>query len=254
MAVNAQDLSTFYDAPIGQMTRRAIGRRLRKAWPSAKGFRLLGVGYPVPYLRLFLGDAERVVGFISAESDLHPWPQTRPLIALGEEEALPFPDAFFDRILMVHALETAEASRPLMRQVWRILAPEGRLLLVAPNRSSLWAQVERSPFARGTPFHRGQLDRLLRESMFVPEHWDSALYFPPLRPKRLMRMGMGWDQVGRRFWPGLAGVHIVEASKSLYALVPPAKFRLARRVMMPVQELAGGRLRRETDEIVISSK
>ena len=67
-----------------------------------------------------------------------------------------------------------------MRQVWRVLAPHGRLLLVVPNRASLWAQVERSPFARGRPFNRSQLDSMLRESMFVPEHWDTALYFPPL--------------------------------------------------------------------------
>jgi hypothetical protein len=106
---------------------------------------------------------------------------------------------------------------------------------VAPNRVSLWAQVERSPFASGRPYNRGQLDRLLRESMFVPEHWDTALYFPPLRVRRLVRSGFGWERVGRRFWPRLAGVHIVDATKSLYALVPPTKLRAARRVLAPAR-------------------
>jgi hypothetical protein len=50
--------------------------------------------------------------------------------------------------------------------LWRVLAPEGKLLLVAPNRTSLWAQVERSPFAHGRPYSRSQLDRLLRDAMF----------------------------------------------------------------------------------------
>lgn len=241
MAVNAPDLSTFYESPIGQATRRAIGRQLRLAWPDLRGLRVLGLGYPTPYLRSLLGEAERAVGLVPAEQDIAAWPQARPLVALGEEDALPFPDALFDRILLVHALETADASRALMRQIWRVLAPEGRVLVVAPNRSSLWAQVERSPFARGTPFLRGQLDRLLRESMFVPERWDTALYFPPLRLRRLMRSGVGWDRAGRKLWPGLAGVHIVEASKSLYALVPTAKFRRARRALLPARELAGRR-------------
>jgi SAM-dependent methyltransferase len=148
---------------------------------------------------------------------------------------LPFPDAFFDRIVMVHGLETAEAIRPVMRQIWRVLAPHGRLLLVAPNRASLWAQVERSPFAHGRPFNKRQLDRLLRESMFVPEQWDTALYFPPARVRRLIRSGFGWERAGRRLWPRLAGVHIVDATKSLYALVPPAKFRAGRRVLVPAR-------------------
>ena len=75
----------------------------------------------------------------------------------AEEDALPFPDAIFDRILVVHGLEQAEALRPLLRQLWRVLAPEQKaLLLVAPNRTSLWAQVERSPFGHGRLLLRGK--------------------------------------------------------------------------------------------------
>lgn len=235
MPVDSQDLESFYDEPIGQVARRLIGRRLRLAWPDLRGQRLLGYGFATPYLRPLLGEAERVVALVPAEQDLAAWPASNPLVALGEEDALPFPDAFFDRVVMVHGLETAEAMRPLMRQIWRVLAPQGRLLLVVPNRTSLWAQVERSPFAHGRPFNRGQLDRLLRQSMFVPERWDTALYFPPSRMRRLVRNGAGWERVGRRLWPHLAGVHIVDATKSLYALVPPAKVENAHRVLAPVR-------------------
>ena len=150
---------------------------------------------------------------------------------LGEEDALPFPDALFDRVFMIHGLETAEAMRPLMRQIWRVLAPAGRLLVVAPNRTSVWAQVDRSPFAHGRPFSRGQLDRLLRDCMFVPEKWDAALHLPPIKSRRVVRSGNGWDRTGKMLWPRLAGVHVAEASKSMYALAPVKK---ARRVLKPV--------------------
>jgi SAM-dependent methyltransferase len=235
MPVDAQGLSTFYDEPMGQTARRLIGRQLRQVWPDLRGLRVLGYGYATPYVRPFVGEAERVAAFVPAEQDIAPWPQGKSIVALGEEDALPFPDAFFDRIIMVHGLETAEAVRPVMRQVWRVLAPQGRLLVVAPNRASLWSQIERSPFAHGRPFNRRQLDLLLRESMFVPERWDTALYFPPLRLRRLMKSGFGWERAGRRLWPQMAGVHIVDATKSLYALVPPAKFRVGRRVLMPAR-------------------
>jgi ubiquinone/menaquinone biosynthesis C-methylase UbiE len=78
-----------------------------------------------------------------------------------EEDALPFPDMFFDRILIVHGLESSESLRALLRQLWRVLAPEGRILLVAPNRASLWAQVQRSPFGHGRPFSKMELEGLL---------------------------------------------------------------------------------------------
>ena len=151
MQLDAADLADFYEAPIGQLARRMISRQLRVIWPSAKGASMLGYGFAVPYLRPYLAEAQRVVALMPAQQGVVAWPSGRPLTALGDEDALPFPDSFFDRVLVVHGLEGADATRPLLRQLWRVLAPEGRLLLVVPNRSSLWAQLERSPFAVGRP-------------------------------------------------------------------------------------------------------
>src|ERR1043166_119411 len=92
------------------------------------------------------------------------WPpalaRTATQLSVAEEDALPCPDGLFDRVLMVHGLESADSTRLLMRQIWRTLAPAGRLLIVAPNRLSLWAQVDRSPFAQGSPFNRLPLTKL----------------------------------------------------------------------------------------------
>jgi SAM-dependent methyltransferase len=189
----------------------------------------LGYGFAVPYLRPYLADAERVVALMPAQQGVVAWPSGRPLTVLGDEDALPFPDAFFHRVLVVHGLEGADATRPLLRQLWRVLAPEGRLLLVVPNRASLWAQLERSPFAVGRPFSRGELDRLLRGALFEPLRWDRALYLPPLRGRRLVRTGNAWERILRRLMPGLSGVHLVEAGKSLYGATPAITGRGARR-------------------------
>jgi len=219
MQLDARELLAFYDSPMGQVARRMILRRLRLIWPSTEHCRVLGYGFATPYLRLLQGESERVIAVMPAQQGAAGWPSEAPLVALGEEDALPFPDAMFDRIVVVHGLEGADAVRPVMRQLWRVLAPEGRIVIVAPNRASLWAQLERSPFANGRPYRRGELDRLLRASMFEPLRWDRALYGPPLQSRRLIGSGTGWERLGRRLWPGLGGVHLVEASKSLYAPV-----------------------------------
>lgn len=235
MQFDSTGLTAFYDTPMGQITRRSIHRRLKLAWPDIKGARVLGFGFAAPYLRSFALDAERVIAALPEALGPLCWPRNRSLSVLSEEDALPFPDALFDRILLVHGLETADATRPLMRQIWRVLAPAGRLLVVAPNRTSLWAQVDRSPFAHGRPFSRSQLDRLLRDTMFVPERWDTALLQPPIKSRRLVRSGNAWERTGKMLWPQLAGVHVVDATKSLYALAPVKKVRRLKPVLAPAR-------------------
>jgi SAM-dependent methyltransferase len=224
--MDIRGLSEFYESPMGQRTRRLILRQLRQIWPNTGGRRLLGYGFAQPYLRAFLTEAERCIAALPATfGGGAAWPQGKCLTTLVEEDALPFPDAFFDLILVVHGLEEAEGLRPLLRQLWRVLAPEGRLLIVAPNRASLWAQIERSPFGHGRPFSRTELDGLLRGALFVPEQWQRALYAPPIASRALTGSGTGWERFGGRFLPGLGGVHIAEASKSLYAPATPAPAR-----------------------------
>jgi len=235
MQLDASDLADFYEAPIGQLARRMISRQVRVMWPSAKASSVLGYGFAVPYLRPYLADAERVVALMPAHQGVVSWPSGPPLTALCDEDSLPFADASFDRILVVHGLEGADAIRPLLRQLWRVLAPEGRMLLVVPNRASLWAQLERSPFALGRPFSRGELDRMLRDALFEPLRWDRALYLPPLHGRSLVRSGNAWERVLRRLLPALSGVHLVEAGKSLYRPVPVAAGR-ARHQWSPVRQ------------------
>lgn len=220
--MDLRGLTDFYESPMGERTRRLILRRLREIWPNTRGRRLLGYGFTQPYLGGFLGEAERCIAALPAAlSPGATWPDGKTLTTLVEEDALPFPDAFFDLVMVAHGLEEAEGLRPLLRQLWRVLAPDGRLLIVAPNRASLWAQLERSPFGHGRPFSHSELDALLRGAMFVPEHWQRALYAPPVGIGALARSGTGWERFGARFLPGLSGVHIVEVSKSMYAPATP---------------------------------
>lgn len=221
MDYNSAGLSEFYASPVGQVARRVIQRRLREIWPDVRGARLLGYGFAVPYLRRYAAEAELVAALMPEQLGPVAWPAGCALSVVAQEDALPFPDAMFDRVMVVHGLENAESLRPLLRQLWRILAPSGKLLLVAPNRTSLWAQAERSPFAHGRPFNRAQLGSLLRDTLYAAERWDCALMMPPLRSRRFLGRGVSWEKIGRRIWPALAGVHIVEATKSMYALTPP---------------------------------
>jgi SAM-dependent methyltransferase len=214
----AEGIADFYGTLAGQIARRAILARLKALWPGLFGYRLLGFGFAIPYLSAF--GAERAIAAGPAALGVTRWPPERATSLLCDEDALPFADSLFDRVLLVHGLERAESLRPLLRQLWRVLAPEGRLLVVAPNRASLWAQVETTPFGHGRPFSRRQLDRILREALFEPQRWERALYAPPLATRFLASHGGGWERAGGLLFPALCGVHVMEAKKSIYGMTP----------------------------------
>ena len=239
MPQDVRDIAGFYDAPLGLLAQPILMRRIRALWPDLTGRRLLGYGFAVPYLRAFT-EAERAIAAMPAHLGVITWPQGRNAALLCEEDALPFPDVFFDRILIVHGLEGAESLRPLLRQLWRVLAPEGRILLVAPNRASLWAQVDISPFGQGRPFSRHELDGLLRDVLFEPGRWERALYAPPLKYPALQGSGVGWEKIGARLMGHLGGVHLVEATKSLYAAAgKTATQSAAKSALKPTGDLEG---------------
>jgi Methyltransferase domain. len=231
------DLRDFYDTSLGQMARRMIRRQLRQLWPDATGQRILGLGFATPFLRPFLGEAERVVAVMPASQGVLPWPPEGPgMTLLADETDLPLADRSMDRIVLVHALEAAEQVRGMMREVWRVLADGGRLAVIAPNRRGIWARMERTPFGNGRPYTTGQLARLLRDNMFTPVSSSGALFLPPTTSRMALRSAPAVEKLGARWFETFAGVNVVEATKQIYAGSNLREGKSKRRAYVPVTQ------------------
>ena len=212
MSTDVIDLRDFYESSLGQATRRVIRRHVREIWPDLRGQRLLGLGYATPYLRPFLGEAERVIALMPAGQGVLHWPPEGPnTAALAEEAELPLPDVSVDRVLLVHSLEHSEQLRPFLRDIWRVLVGSGRLLIVVPNRRGLWARLDRTPFGHGHPYTANQLSRLLRDNLFTPLAARRALFVPPFASRLWLTSAGAWERIGARWSPRFGGVVIVEA-------------------------------------------
>ena len=225
MRVDVLALQRFYASALGDAARRAAARRLAALWPHADGLDVLAVGYPSPYLERFRDGARRAVAMMPAAQGAEPWPANGPVAtALAEDARLPFMDAVFDRVLLVHGLEECDAAHAMLREVWRVMAPEGRLVVIAANRWSLWAQSDATPFGYGRPYSRTQLATLLNDSMFAPVVSARALYMPPWR--WTAGAADAFERVGELVWPAQGGLVLMEAVKRLYATTARSEGRV----------------------------
>jgi SAM-dependent methyltransferase len=228
MAADVVDLRDFYRTAVGQVARRMIRRAIREIWPDLHDMRLLGIGYTTPFLSALLPETERTISLMPASLGVLGWsPDGRNLVTLADEGELPFADYSIDRVLLVHALETSEEVRPMLKEVWRVLAGGGRLLVVAPNRRGIWARLDRTPFGSGRPYTMSQLSQLLRDEQFTPIGSKTALFVPPTTSRMILRSSPAWERIGQRWFPTIAGAVLVEASKQIYA--KPAAVRAPRR-------------------------
>ena len=221
MSADTHEASEFYTTARGGVAARLLRERLAQMWPNLTGQTVLGIGYAAPYLRLWREQANRCVALTPAQIGVARWPTGAPnLSCTAEEDALPFPDLCFDRVILVHGLEAADNARGMLREVWRVLKDDGRLLIVAPNRRGMWAHLETTPFGHGQPYSAGQIGKLLAASLFRVERRDTALYLPPSNLRLVLRSAPLLERTGRRLLTGLAGVTITEAVKDVYAALP----------------------------------
>ena len=192
-------------------------RRLHTLWPHMEGLDVLGYGYGIPYLKNYQSKTHKLI---------HAMPMGQGVVenltrrgnssVLVHEHQLPFLPASFDRVFVSHGLEEAAQVPLVLAELWRVMKPEGRIVIAAANRAGLWARSDKTPFGAGRPFSRSQLNRALKKAGFEPLVRSGALYCPPIGKLSGPRMSAMFETFGETVWPGGGGIVLVEAVKRLY--------------------------------------
>jgi len=104
--------------------------------------------------------------------------------ATGEE--LPFPDKMFGGLLMAFTLCFLDNLQKALKEAWRVLQPEGGLVLGLILRDSPWAEFYASKGRGGHPiyskakfFSKEEVENLLQISGFRVMDYRSTLFQPP---------------------------------------------------------------------------
>jgi len=212
--LDAQELRDFYDSPLGEVARRIVGRVIRSRWTSTSNLTVAGLGYGLPYLERFRDRSRRCLALMPSQQGVVVWPEGEVCSStLVWADMLPLPDASIDRLLVAHALEATERPETLLEEVWRVTAPQGRVIVVVPSRRGMWARADGTPFGQGSPYSKGQLRELLNGAILSPIFWGEALHFPPIAKNYVIRSAPAMERIGATLGLPFAGVHVVEAIK-----------------------------------------
>ncbi len=141
-------------------------------------------------------------------------------------EALPFPEASLDLVVMPHSLELNRDPHASLREAARVLVPEGRLVICGFNPASLWGwKQQREHFYRRFGFGQLYLPEAgeflgywrlrdwLRLLSFEVESSNFGLWQPAVRSEAWLSR-MNWmNTLGEKYWPIFGAAYCVVAVK-----------------------------------------
>jgi len=142
-------------------------------------------------------------------------------------DALPFAAQSLDLVLLPHTLELARDPHDTLREVERVLVPEGRVVIVGFNPASLWGLRQhaghwRQRLGGSKPLYLPSAGEFLafrrvrdwlRLLGFEVERGRFGCWRPPLRSEAGLARFAWMEAAGARGWPVLGAVYMVEAVK-----------------------------------------
>lgn len=155
-----------------------------------------------------------------------------PVALLSNFEELPFESQSLDLVVLPHVLEFAAEPHQILREVERVLIPEGRLIICGFNKASLWGA--RQALGRLTAdqfFPRdGEFISLLRLKDWLKllnmevDRGHFGCYVPPINSQKWLQRFHFIETAGARWWPVLGAAYVVQAIKRVKGmhLIGPA--------------------------------
>lgn len=140
---------------------------------------------------------------------------------INRYEELPFASASIDLVVMPHILEFAQEPHQVLREVDRVLVPEGHVIITGFNPGSLWGlrqKMTRLGMSAYLP-RAGQfigLSRLkdwLKLLSFEVNRGRFGCYVPWARSDKWLGRWRFLEKAGDRWWPVLGSVYMLTAVK-----------------------------------------
>jgi SAM-dependent methyltransferase len=149
---------------------------------------------------------------------------------------LPFASASVDLVVLPHVLEFAEQPHQILREVERILVPEGQVIVAGFNPFSLWGARRRLRRSPEPPFQGQYISVLRLKDWFALLGFETragafGCYAPAVAEEKWLARWRFMEAAGDRWWPFAGSVYLVQAIKRVpgMRLITPTKRDLVAR-------------------------
>jgi SAM-dependent methyltransferase len=214
------DLGTWLEQPAGSYIRAWEESIFDQLTVDIFGFNALQIGLPEIHSLAANRMPNRWLSttYFPTESQVG---KTMPIVVTLDFAELPFESQSIDLIVLPHVLEFASEPHQILREVERVLIPEGRVIISGFNRTSLWG-------ARQTVQRLTRSYYLPKEGEFISmlrlKDWLKLLnmevgktefgcYAPPFSTDKWLHRAGLMEWMGQRYWPYLGAVYVVQAIK-----------------------------------------
>ena len=142
---------------------------------------------------------------------------------LCQFSALPIASNSTDLVVLPHVLEFSEEPHQILREVERILIPEGQLVIVGFNPLSLWGLKRRFDRSGDFPWNGSylSLNRLkdwLKLLGFEVDRGSLGCCIPPVDRLRWLQRWQTIDNTRERWWNFSGGVYVLRAIKRMHGM------------------------------------
>jgi len=219
MTIDIVELVEFYNSPLGEIVNSRLSTLIEDFKKKQSNKSLTGIGYTLPFDPVDLHFIPHHIGVMQNHDN-------NVKTVLIDDQILPLEDESVDAFVMVHMFEHVQEPRRFLREIWRCLKSNGRILMVIPNRRGFWARFENNPFGHGQPFSKKQIRQVLKDNMFTCTSTGYALSAPPINHAWFAAHVQTLPPVPKILLHKFSGVVVVEAIKQVCAVSLKAKPRI----------------------------
>ncbi len=234
MYLHFLNYQNFYNSSIGNLLSQHLEFKLKKYCYLYNNQNIGCFGYSIPYLN-FLKNYNIILSCCYSKKMGIPNENiSNTNKILIDEDKIPFQDSFFDHMFLIHYLENTYNTKLSLREIWRTLAPEGKLYLIIPNKKSSWYLSDKSPFSSGNGFSKKQISNLLNDSFFEIDTIERLVYFPNKDLFFIKKHKDLIDKFGSLFFKYFNGVYLCIVKKKIYASIAdqlPSKKNLIKSII-----------------------
>lgn len=222
MVQTGQRMRQWYDRGLGRVLAREERNALEQVLPTLFGYHLLQLGYL--YETDYLVESH-VRHKIVADPDVSLQPEYNTLMA--DAAQVPLASDSVDVVILPHTLEMHPQPHQVLREVERILVPEGHAVLLVYNPWSLWGVRRALTFGddRQAPWCCRFINPIRTKDWLEVlgfELCDVQTFFhrPPIDNPVLQNKLSSMDQWGGRIWPTFGGVTLYVVRKRVLPITP----------------------------------